>query len=390
MAERSCEGAELRIFHYYFPTGAYNQGGGHYHLADELRRYDHQVTAVNPFDRGTGLSRGHYDEFVVSTIAREHEREPISLFLASVRDFEMSSAAVARIGELGIGTVNVTWDDALMSHRVKNIASAFDLYWVPDPLAVDVMERHGARVLHQPAAANPYLFHPEQVPEDVGVSFCGQRYGSRIYHIEELFERDIPVEVYGVGWKRPEEGGNPGGQLRRLRLIPAIKHVAASLTHEHGRTWARAGLLRRLRPHRTDSELLAKINRHAHPPLPFDEMVRLYSRSRLTLGFNELGHTYLLKEPLTVIRGRDFEALASGACHLMYRVPAIQEHFEEDKEVLFYSSDDELADKVRFYLDPRRDSARAEMRRRARERVLREHTWTHRFSRIFEELGLAR
>ena len=379
----------MRIVCYFFPTGAYNQGGGHYHLADELRRHDHQVTAVNPFDRGTGLSRAHYDEFVVSTIAREHERDPISLFFASVRDHEMSAAAVARIGELGVRTANVTWDDALMSHRVKNVASAFDLYWVPDPLAVDVMRRHGARVLHQPAAANPYLFHPEQVAETVDVSFCGQRYGSRVYYVEELFRQDIPVEVYGVGWKSAAEGGNPGGQQRRLAIVPAVRHVAGSLTHRHGRTWARAALLRRLRRHRTPPDLQERIDGHAHPPLPFGEMVRLYSRSKLTLGCNELGHTHLLKTPLVVVRGRDFEALSSGACHLMYRMPASQEHFEEDEEVLFYSSVDELADKARFYLDPRRDSARAEMRRRARERILREHTWTHRFNRLFKELGLA-
>ena len=118
-------------------------------------------------------------------------------------------------------------------------------------------------------------------------------------------------------------------------------------------------------------------------------MIRLFSRSKLTLGFNELGHTYLLKEPLTVIRGRDFEALSSGACHLMYRMPSSQEHFEEDREVLFYSSAEELAEKTRFYLDPRRDALRSEIKRRARERILSEHTWTHRFNRLFKELGIA-
>ena len=379
----------MRIVLYYFPTGAYNQEWIHYHYEDELRQAGHIIDTINPFDRGHGLSRDEYDQFVVEAVAREHKREPVSLFFTSVRDHEMSAAAVARIGELGIRTANVTWDDALMSHRVKKIASAFDAYWVADPQALDVMRGHGARVLDQPTAANPHVFHPSQVPEDVGISFCGQRYGSRNYYIEELFGRGIPVDVYGVGWKSAAEGGNPGGQQRRLAIGPAVRHVAASLTHSHGRTWASAALLHRLRRHRTPLDLQERIDRHAHPPLPFEEMIRLFSRSKLTLGCNELGQTHLLKKPLAVARTRDFEALSSGACHMMYRMTASQEHFEEDEEVLFYSSVDELADKARFYLDTRRDSARAEMRRRARERILREHTWTHRFNRLFKELDLA-
>ena len=379
----------MRIVFYYFPTGAFNQQWIHYHYEDELRRAGHQLTTVNPFDRGRGLPRGAYDEFVVDRVAAEHRRQPISLFFASVRDHEMSPAAVARISEIGVRTANVTWDDTLMSHRVKRIAAAFDVYWVADPQAVGVMRGHGARVLDMPTAANPGFFRTEPIAESVEVSFCGQRYGSRIPYIDGLFERRLPVEVYGVGWKSAEQGGNPGGQQRRLGVLPAVEHLAASLTHAHGRTWARASLLHRLRPYRTAPKVQALVDRHAHPPLPFEEMVRLYSSSKLTLGFNELGHTHLLRRPLAVARTRDYEALASGACHLMYRVPATQEHFEEDREVLFYSSLEELADKVRFYLDPRRDSLRAEIRLRARDRVLREHTWTHRFDRILRELGLS-
>jgi hypothetical protein len=179
-----------------------------------------------------------------------------------------------------------------------------------------------------------------------------------------------------------------GGQQRRLKLLPAVKHVAASLTHAHGRTWARGGLKRRLKPHKTPASLQPEIDKRSHPPLPFPEMVRLFSESKLTLGFNELAHTYLLSKPLVVARTRDFEALSSGACHLMYRIPETQVHFEEDKEVLFYSSAEELADKVRFYLDPQRDSIRTEMRARARARVVNEHTWTHRFAVLFRELEL--
>ena len=379
----------MRIVLCQFSTGASSREWIYWHWGDELRRAGHQLISINPYDLGTGLSRGEYDEFTVDTVAREHRRKPVSLFFALVRDREMSAAAVKRIGEMGVRTATLGDDDALAPHDTRTIAPAFDVYWVVDPEGLDAIGRTGARILLQPVAANPHFFRPQDVPKDLDITFCGQCIESRIYYVREMFRRGVPVEVYGVGWQSPKEGDIPDGQRRRFRLVPALRRVAASLTHRHGRTWVRAALLRRLRPHRPDPKIQEEIDRHAHPPLSFPEMARLYCRGKITLGFNERGHTHLLKRPLVASRPRDFEAAASGACHLMYRVPATQEHFEEDSEMLFYSSPEELADKARFYLDPRRESLRAEIGRRARERVLREHTWTHRFGRLFEELDLA-
>ncbi len=76
------------------------------------------------------------------------------------------------------------------------------------------------------------------------------------------------------------------------------------------------------------------------------------------------------------------------ACYIMYRMPIMQANYEEDKEMLFYSSMDELVDKIKFYTHPRQDSARADIKRRAHERSVRDHTWTHRFDHLFQSLGL--
>jgi spore maturation protein CgeB len=117
-------------------------------------------------------------------------------------------------------------------------------------------------------------------------------------------------------------------------------------------------------------------------------MIRLFSRSKVTLDFNELGNTHLLSKSLVASRLRDFEALSSGACHLMYRVPAIEPHFEEDKEILYYSSVEELSDKIRYYTDEKRDGVRGGIRAAARARSVRDHTWTHRFDQIFQLLDI--
>ena len=379
----------MRIFFYYSGTDAYNQSWvEQYH--DELRRAGHDLRVVKSMvELDEGLPRGRNDEFIVDLVEREHKSRSIDLFFTSARQNKLGVDAVARISDLGIPTVLATYDNILIPHTRKKTASAFDICWVPEPEAVATYETYGARVFHDTVAANPHTYAPTLSPEDVDVSFVGQRSGVREHYADNLFKCGIPVELYGVGWKSAGSDRTSGEQQTRLNVRSAIRHTAASLTHANGRAWARAALVHRLRRRRTRPEIWRAINDHSHPPLPFPEMVALFSRSKISLGFNELGRTHLLRKPLYSYRLRDFEAPMSGACYIMYRLPVMQACFEEDTEMLFYSSMEELEDKIRFYLDPRRDSARAEIKRRARERAVRDHTWMHRFSNLFKELGVA-
>ena len=378
----------MRIAYYSYFTGAFNQAWVYPHWQKELTESGHDFSVINALDLGVGLSRDEYDDYVVRTVVAEHKRNPISLFLSSVFSNQLSRDAIKDIGNLGIPTVNVTWDDRFLAHRIKEIASAFDLYWVADPWALDTLQSYGANAYFLPSAANPHVFRPQNVDEDVDVSFCGQRYGTRNFYINHLFRHGIDVELFGVGWLSAEDGGNPGRQQRRLQLGPTVRHIAGSLTHKYGREWARAAVIRRIKREKLDPAVSIRINAHSNPPLPFADMVRLFSRSKLTLSFNESGHTYLLPNPVSVIRTRDFEAVSSGACHFMRRMPEWQPYLEEDREVLCYDSREELADKVRFYLDPAQDAARAKIRKNARERTLREHNWTMRFAELAGELGI--
>lgn len=85
-------------------------------------------------------------------------------------------------------------------------------------------------------------------------------------------------------------------------------------------------------------------------------------RSRINLGFishlneDDIGHKCV-------------EIAACGQFLLAVRSSGHQEHFEEDREAVFFSSVEECADKARFYLD--RPDLREAIGRRARERAVR-------------------
>ena len=380
-----------RIITYTQGRNGYSSEWTQHHYEDELSRAGHELLTFTPDVPGGAGQAGRADQHLVDRVVESHKKKPVDLFFSSMFDDDMGVDAVMRIREMGIPTVGVHYDAQMVSHRAKRIAPAFDLYWVIDPPAVDKMRSLGANVLDLPVAANPHVYRPVDVQEDLAVSFCGQRYGSRIYYIEQLFQEGIDVEIFGVGWRaEPATSGSGGGRSQdlRLNLRAAIRHTMASMTHSHGRTWLRAAVLNRLKRTRHDPEIQDRIHAHTNPPLSFPEMIQLFSRSKVTLDFNDLGNTHLLSKPLVASRLRDFEALSSGACHLMYRVPAFEPLFEEDKEVLYYSSTEELSDKIRYYTDEKHDGIRARIRAAARERSLHEHTWTQRFDQIFERLGI--
>jgi spore maturation protein CgeB len=386
----------MNLLIYEFPSGAPDQLTTSQNIQDALFRMGHNLIIPNPIKEvGKGKEQYQYDGFIVDYITGNLQKENIDLFFSSVRDNEISVEAIEQIKKLGIPTVNLSYDHILVPYRVKKIAKAFDLYWVPEPGpdAVAKIKKYGGNIYHAPVAANPSLYHPHECQEDIQVSFCGTAGEGRSIYIHEILKYGIPIQVFGLGWNPQKDAVKESSAPKRssrLQIWPLAKHIGNSLLYENGRKWLAGSFLRRMKmdvqPDLENMELLLDQNFHSF--LPFEDMVKLYSRSKLSLGINELGYTYYLKDPIYSVRLRDFEAPMSGACHIMHRNTYMGELYEEGKEMLFYSSMEELLDLTQFYVRPKNDSERMEIKKKARARSLKEHTWDNRFSGLFSALKI--
>lgn len=202
----------------------------------------------------------------------------------------------------------------------RDICRYFDLCWTSTEDALIKYRVEGARPIYLPEGANPDIHKPYDLGKTIDVSFVGQCYGNRAAVIAELQQQGIKVEAYGYGW--------PNG------------------------------------------------------PLDVEEMVSLYSRSKINLGFGGVaGHkdTFCLK-------GRDFEIPMSGGLYLTEDHPELAHVFRPGQEILTYNGMDDLTRKIRHYLT-HPDEAEA-IRKKGRNRALREHTWEARFAKVFRLLGL--
>lgn len=102
-----------------------------------------------------------------------------------------------------------------------------------------------------------------------------------------------------------------------------------------------------------------------------------------------LSRIFLAREAFPHIRlsmsARAFTAIGLGAFYLTFPTRGIEEMFEPDKEIVTFLTADEMVEKIRYYLE--HDGERAEIAAAGRKKVLAEHTYDHRFRRMFEIIG---
>jgi len=178
----------------------------------------------------------------------------------------------------------------------------------------------GALPIYLPEGANPELHRPREGEKTIDVSFVGQRYGNRPEVVARLAAAGIKAVVRGPGW--------PDG------------------------------------------------------PLSTEDMVRLYSQSRINLGFGGVsGHSDAF-----CLKGRDFEIPMSGGLYLTEHHPELERVYEIGWEIVTYRDFDDLLVKIRRLLS--NPALAEEIRRRGRERALRDHSWESRFQKVFAISGV--
>jgi hypothetical protein len=266
---------------------------------------------------------------LLSEFTAANSAHPFDAVVSYVAGLNIHPAVLREMGHLGAAIFNFCWDDKLAFPGRKvggryagpaSIASAVDLNITNAPESVVKYAGHGGLALFSPECALPELHRPYDVPFKYDVSFVGSCYGWRPRFIGKLEERGISVTCFGHGW--------PSGALGD------------------------------------------------------DEMVQLYSESRINLGFAGIGHS----RKLMCLKGRDFEVPMSGGLYLTQHNPDLEFVYRLGEEIVTYRDENECARRIQDLLrSPERAAA---IRRAGRARCLREHTYQARWSEVFRLAGL--
>lgn len=267
--------------------------------------------------------RHRLDSDLVAFIEETHKRHPIDMFIGYMGGWQISPETIRSIGDMGIVTCGFNLDDKL-SFRGKwaggrwsgpaAVAAAYDLNLTNAPSSLVKYEAEGGAAIFWPEAADPHHFRPLNLPFEFDVSFVGACYGYRPILIKYLRKHGIKVEAFGPGW--------PNGLLTEA------------------------------------------------------EMVNLYSRSRINLGFGGIGYSMKAQ----CLKGRDFEVPMCGALYLTSDNPELDLVYKVGEEVLAYRDERDCLSKINSLLADRERCA--DIRSSARARCLRDHTWEARFRQL--------
>jgi spore maturation protein CgeB len=293
------------------------------------------------------------------------------------------------IRQSGVPTVNFSCNNVHQFDLVRDIAAHFDACVVPELAAQADFAAVGARPLRIQLAANPRVYRPYPEPRHYDVTFVGQRYADRAEFLQYLRAGGVDARAWGAGWEP------------RKRLDVAHVKAALALIEDE-----RLDGLRRLARNRRDglpgragermatpkfalgSDGSANTDTSAFggPRLLLRDLIRMFSRSRLSLGFATAGESHQSARRLAHLRLREFEAPMSGALYLTEHQAELEEYFVPGQEILTYTDCDDLLQKARYYLAHPEQAER--IRHAGLQRARRDHTWQERFSRLFEALGL--
>lgn len=199
------------------------------------------------------------------------------------------------------------------------IADAVDLNLTSDPNGILKYAVHGGLAMFHPEAAWPELHRACDAPFAHDVSFVGANYGWRPRFIRRLQSLGIAIACYGAGW--------PNG------------------------------------------------------PVANEDMSKVYSASRINLGFGGVGHS----RRVVNLKGRDFEVPMSGGLYLTQHNPELELVYALGNEILTYTDEVDCARVIRELLaNPHRA---AEIRTRGHERAHRDHTYEARWTTALRMLG---
>lgn len=195
-----------------------------------------------------------------------------------------------------------------------------------------------ANVIASQWAANRYAYAKVTDELEHDVTFVGQPHGGRDAIIADLRRAGVPVKTWGFGW--------PSGRLEHDEMVRVFSSSRVNLNLSNSS--------------RPDTRLHARVHR-------FVRRIKDVERP-------------------SQIKGRTFEVPGSGGFLLSDRVPHLEEYFEPEKEIGVFDGPEQLVERVRWWLE--HPDERAAAAQAGYERVLREHTYDHRFAEIFRRMGL--
>jgi spore maturation protein CgeB len=346
-------------------------------MGHDVFLYDSYQGKKAMFTNNIGL-RTEFSEKLLKEFRREHMKNPFDMFFSYFMNGMVDEDIVKTISDMDVPTCNFSCNNTHQFHLVDKISKCFDFNLHSEKDSKSKFDNIGATEIWWPMASNPKYFKPQNITKNTQASFVGANYALRSKNIEYLLENKIDVHAYGPGWDKVARTNLRAHVKRGMLLMKTLGFPPIRDQYRNSSILAELDCQR---------YMIDTFPNNLHPPVSDDKLISLYSESYISLGFLDV---YDKHDPSSLITHhlhlREFEAPMCGALYITGYMDELSEMFEPEKEVVTYRNQYELLDKVKFYL--KHDNIANKIRKAARKRALKEHTYHHRYIKLFKQIGL--
>ena len=303
-----------------------------------------------------------YSEKLLTHLETEDKKKKIDIFFSYFYNDSILPEVIQKIRNLGIITINFYCNSIHQFDNVSAIAPLYDYSMFPEKEAYDKYKKARANPVHIQMAANPDFYKPYNLKQKFDAVFIGQSYLNRKDFIEYLYLNGINVHVFGPNWNKRVFA--PENILKNNDPVTKIKR--------------KFGLYKSKIPEKNIGKSLSD-----------NDLIKMYSRSRISLNFSEQLITDNDQNKGTIkryLKLRDFEAPMCRAFYMTGLQEELKEYYEIDKEIICYDTKEELLDKIKYYLAHQDEAEKIKIA--GYNRALKDHTWDNRFRELFFKIGL--
>ena len=310
-------------------------------------------------------NRNTISQIILDKFYTGHKKKRYDIFLSYYNESRVVPEMFSELNK-HVFTINYTTN----FHQIdlyKNIIRVAELSTYASYEAKKYFESNAKNSYYLPFAASGNLSR-EPIAKDGKISFIGTSYGNRPYYLWRCLQKELPLEVYGLNWKKNYKKRFILRNIRLLLNSTINKNIIDEL-YRSNMDYIRYLLLKNYK---------SKIN----DPLSDSEYFNLISKSSIVLNLPESRymHNYFNPNVLIGANLRDFEVPNSGGCLMTQNNEEILSFYKNDKEIITFSNEWELVDKLRYYLD--RPNKIDEISINGHKKTIKYNLWTHRFSSL--------
>jgi spore maturation protein CgeB len=310
----------------------------------------------------------------------------LDLIFCIVYDDFLLVETAKQLRDLGVPMVNYHVDMAFQWYRVIRTAPYFDVLAVAQLTNAEYLQSYNPNIEWMPMAANPRFYFRDAVHRsnyEYGVSFLGSFNPFRRALLSECVNKGISPVVFGRGWK--SESPSPYRfTWDSYKILHDLRHYASARWRAEG-SESVFGPLRRKYARQFPFQRLEGADLRG--PCDDESLPAIFNQSQVNLGFSDTGwhsETNIRESKNLQCRLRDFEVPMAGGFYLVQEAPDHAQYYKLGEEIVAWSEPGDFVEKVVFY--SRNARATARIREAGQKRVLVEHTWQHRFDRLFARL----